>query len=120
MMKFVTFLGLLLAGAHAQQAANCEYQSLKCGSVLLAAPYSRQSLLLFDIINLLLLKSIGYTSAQLIAAVNDTASIPVLTTAELSATIFHCYDILGDLTGNSYCFAGCDTKPGTRNDQCIL
>jgi hypothetical protein len=40
MMKFVTFFGILLAGVHAQQAANCEYQSLKCGSVLLAAPYS--------------------------------------------------------------------------------
>ncbi|KAJ5620980.1 hypothetical protein N7510_004964 [Penicillium lagena] len=101
MMEFVTFFGFLLAGVHAQQAANCEYQSLKCGSVLLAAPY-------------------GYTSTQLLAAVNDTASIPILTTAQLSATLFHCYDILGDITGNSYCFAGCDTKPGTRNDQCIM
>ncbi|KAJ5831854.1 hypothetical protein N7474_000165 [Penicillium riverlandense] len=101
MMKFVTFFGILLAGVHAQQAANCLYQSLKCGSALLAPPYS-------------------YTPAQLIAAVNDTASIPILTTAQVSATLFHCYDILGDLTANSYCFAGCDTKAGTRNDQCIM
>jgi hypothetical protein len=38
-------LGLLLAGASAQQAANCEYQSFKCGSVLLAAPFSKQYLI---------------------------------------------------------------------------
>lgn len=31
---------LLLTGVQAQQAANCLYQSLKCGSVLLGAPYS--------------------------------------------------------------------------------
>ncbi|KAJ6002265.1 hypothetical protein N7522_007492 [Penicillium canescens] len=94
-------LGLLLAGASAQQAANCEYQSFKCGSVLLAAPFT-------------------YTTAQLTAAVNDTASIPALTTAQLSQSLFHCTDILGAITGNSYCFAGCDSKPGSRNDQCIL
>jgi hypothetical protein len=62
----------------------------------------------------------AYTDAQLTAAVNDTASIPALTPAQLSATLFHCTDILGTITGNAYCFAGCDTKPGTRNDQCIL
>jgi hypothetical protein len=38
-------LGLLLAGASAQQAANCDYQSFKCGSVLLAAPFSKQYLI---------------------------------------------------------------------------
>lgn len=38
--QFVVTIGLFLAGAQAQQAANCQYQSLKCGSVLLAAPYS--------------------------------------------------------------------------------
>jgi hypothetical protein len=26
---------------------------------------------------------------------------------------------LGAVTGNSFCFAGCDSKPGVRNDQCI-
>ncbi|KAJ5775370.1 uncharacterized protein N7511_000381 [Penicillium nucicola] len=94
-------LSLVLAGASAQQAANCAYQSLKCGSVLLAAPFS-------------------YTEAQLTAAVNDTASIPVLSSTQISQTLFHCTDILGTVTGNAYCFAGCDTKPGVRNDQCIL
>ncbi|KAJ5223388.1 hypothetical protein N7468_007930 [Penicillium chermesinum] len=94
-------IGLLCVGVHAQQAQNCVYQSLKCGSVLLATPYR-------------------YTAAQLQAAVNDTASIPPLGTAELSRTLYHCTDILGTITGNSYCFAGCDTKPGLRNDQCIL
>lgn len=62
----------------------------------------------------------GYTTAQLIAAINDTASIPILTVAEISQTLFHCTDILGTITGNSYCFAGCDSKAGTRNDQCIM
>ncbi|KAJ5626656.1 hypothetical protein N7528_004083 [Penicillium herquei] len=99
--KLVLSLGLFLAGVQAQQSVNCEYQSLKCGSVLLAAPYS-------------------YTEAQLVAAVNDTTSIPVISVAQLSQTLFHCTDILGTITGNAYCFAGCDTKPGTRNDQCIL
>lgn len=62
----------------------------------------------------------AYTDAQLTAAVNDTASIPSIDTAQLSQTLFHCTDIVGTLTANAYCFAGCDTKPGTRNDQCIL
>lgn len=62
----------------------------------------------------------GYTTAQLIAAINDTVSIPILTNAEISQTLFHCSDILGTITGNSYCFAGCDSKVGTRNDQCIM
>ncbi|KAJ5317793.1 hypothetical protein PENANT_c004G01684 [Penicillium antarcticum] len=94
-------LGLFMAGASAQQAANCQYQSLKCGSVLLAAPFT-------------------YTEAQLTAAINDTASIPELDTAQISQTLFHCTDILGTVTGNAFCFAGCDSKPGVRNDQCIL
>ncbi|KAJ5191930.1 uncharacterized protein N7498_010915 [Penicillium cinerascens] len=95
--KLIISTALLLAGAQAQQATNCEYQSLKCASVLLGTPYT-----------------------QLIAAVNDTVSIPPLTTAQISQCLFHCTDILGTITGNSYCFAGCDTKPGTRNDQCIM
>ncbi|KAJ5649328.1 uncharacterized protein N7484_003051 [Penicillium longicatenatum] len=99
--KLILSVGLLLAGVQAQQAVNCDYQSLKCGSVLLGAPYV-------------------YTPAQLVAAVNDTISIPALSTAEISQTLFHCTDILGAITGNAYCFAGCDTKPGVRNDQCIL
>ncbi|CAI7659093.1 unnamed protein product [Penicillium bialowiezense] len=99
--KVCVTIALFLAGAQAQQAANCQYQSLKCGSVLLAAPYS-------------------YTAEQLTAAVNDTVSIPPLSTAQLSATLFHCTDILGTITGNAYCFAGCDSKPGVRNDQCVL
>ncbi|KAJ5919659.1 hypothetical protein N7454_009494 [Penicillium verhagenii] len=99
--KIVLSVGLFLAAVQAQQASNCEYLSLKCGSVLLTAPYS-------------------YTEAQLIAAVNDTTSIPTLSPAQLSQTLFHCTDILGTITGNSYCFAGCDVKPGVRNDQCIL
>ncbi|KAJ5089098.1 hypothetical protein N7532_007782 [Penicillium argentinense] len=92
---------VLLAGAQAQQATNCEYQSLKCGSALLAAPFS-------------------YTEAQIAAAVNDTASIPPLTTDQLSQTLYHCTDILGTITGNAFCFAGCDVKGTTRNDQCIM
>lgn len=39
--KVCVTIALFLAGAQAQQAANCQYQSLKCGSVLLAAPYSK-------------------------------------------------------------------------------
>jgi hypothetical protein len=39
--KLAMTAGLLLAGAQAQQLANCEYQSLKCGSVLLAAPFGK-------------------------------------------------------------------------------
>ncbi|KAJ5894563.1 hypothetical protein N7495_006254 [Penicillium taxi] len=99
--KSVLSISLFLAGVQAQQAANCQYQSLKCGSALLAAPY-------------------GYTEAQLSAAVNDTASIPPISISQLSQTLFHCTDILGGITGNAFCFAGCDAKPGTRNDQCIL
>ncbi|KAJ5992207.1 hypothetical protein N7451_007931 [Penicillium sp. IBT 35674x] len=99
--KLILSVGLFLAGVQAQQTANCDYLSLKCGSALLAAPY-------------------GYTPAQLIAAVNDTASIPIISVAQLSQTLFHCTDILGAITGNSYCFAGCDVKAGVRNDQCIL
>jgi hypothetical protein len=43
--QFTIAMGLLLAGASAQQAANCNYQSLKCGSVLLAAPFCKQYLI---------------------------------------------------------------------------
>ncbi|KAJ5754388.1 hypothetical protein N7533_003931 [Penicillium manginii] len=102
-MLYKTSLSIacILLGTQAQQATNCQYQSLKCGSALLATPYS-------------------YTTAQLIAAINDTVSIPILTNAEISQTLFHCSDILGTITGNSYCFAGCDSKVGTRNDQCIM
>lgn len=39
--KLAVSIGLLLAGVQAQQAANCQYQSLKCGSVLLNPPYSK-------------------------------------------------------------------------------
>jgi len=39
--KLILSVGLFLAGVQAQQTANCEYQSLKCGSVLLAAPYGK-------------------------------------------------------------------------------
>ncbi|KAJ6110749.1 hypothetical protein N7486_002984 [Penicillium sp. IBT 16267x] len=99
--KLVLSVGLFLVGVQAQQTTNCDYQSLKCGSVLLGTGY-------------------GYTSAQLIAAVNDTASIPVISDTQLSQTLFHCTDIYGAITGNAYCFAGCDAKPGVRNDQCIL
>ncbi|KAJ5177186.1 uncharacterized protein N7482_003063 [Penicillium canariense] len=99
--KLALTIGLLLAGAQAQQATNCTYQSLKCGSVLLAPPFN-------------------YTTLQLTTAVNDTSSIPLVSTTDLSQTLFHCTDILGTITGNAYCFAGCDTKPGVRNDQCIL
>jgi hypothetical protein len=62
----------------------------------------------------------AYTEAQLIAAINDTLSIPAVSTAQLSTTLFHCTDILGSITGNAFCFAGCDIKLGTRNDQCIM
>ncbi|KAJ5398158.1 hypothetical protein N7509_006271 [Penicillium cosmopolitanum] len=99
--KTALSIACILVGTQAQQATNCQYQSLKCGSALLAAPYS-------------------YTTAQLIAAINDTASIPILTVAEISQTLFHCTDILGTITGNSYCFAGCDSKASTRNDQCSM
>ncbi|KAJ5536112.1 hypothetical protein N7513_009298 [Penicillium frequentans] len=99
--KLILSVGLFLAGVQAQQAANCDYLSLKCGSALLGAPYN-------------------YTTAQLVTAVNDTASIPIITVAQLSETLFHCTDILGAITGNAYCFAGCDTKAGVRNDQCIV
>lgn len=39
LIKIALSVGLLFAGAQAQQAANCVYQELKCGSVLLAAPF---------------------------------------------------------------------------------
>lgn len=117
--KVALSIGILLAGVQAQQAVNCVYQSLKCGSALLAAPFSKSEFSKhpnFTNIHHLL----GYTEAQLAAAVNDTASIPPLTAAQLSQTLFHCADILGTITGNAYCFAGCDSKPGIRNDQCVL
>lgn len=38
--KVALSLGLLFAGAQAQQAVNCNYQQLVCGSTLLVAPFS--------------------------------------------------------------------------------
>lgn len=81
--------------------------------------YVRQSNLPTSTRNVLSI-STAYTDAQLTAAVNDTASVPPLTLAQLSQTLFHCTDTLGTITANAYCFAGCDVKAGTRNSQCIL
>lgn len=39
--KVILFVGLFLAGVQAQQTANCDYLSLKCGSALLAAPFGK-------------------------------------------------------------------------------
>lgn len=33
-------IACILVATQAQQATNCQYQSLKCGSALLASPYS--------------------------------------------------------------------------------
>jgi hypothetical protein len=44
--KLILSVGLFLAVVQAQQAVNCDYQSLKCGSVLLGAPYGRTNYLL--------------------------------------------------------------------------
>lgn len=52
--------------------------------------------------------------------VNDTPSVPTNITGEqLNQVLYHCIDILGNITANAYCFAGCDAKSGDRNDQCI-
>ncbi|KAJ5776948.1 hypothetical protein N7520_000194 [Penicillium odoratum] len=107
--KLVLSVGVLLAGVQAQQAGNC----LKKTSAYVSDVMLKQSILTLNTI-------LAYTPAQLIAAVNDTVSIPQLSVTQLSQTLFHCTDILGGITGNAFCFAGCDTKPSVRNDQCIM
>ncbi|KAJ5894564.1 hypothetical protein N7495_006255 [Penicillium taxi] len=77
----------------------CIYQAEKCGYTLIAA--------------------YGYTVNELIAAVNQTASIPPITSDQLAQVIFHCENIYGALIGNSFCFNGClDSRNPTMDDDC--
>jgi hypothetical protein len=63
----------------------------------------------------------GYTNAELIAAVNQTASIPPISVAQLFQVIYRCEDIHGGIVGNSLCVDGCLATPDpTRDDQCKL
>lgn len=63
----------------------------------------------------------GYTVSELTAAVNDTPSIPPLSVAQLTQVIYHCEDILGNITGNAYCVNGCLPAPTlTEDDQCQI
>ncbi|KAJ5775371.1 uncharacterized protein N7511_000382 [Penicillium nucicola] len=79
----------------------CIYQSDKCGSTL-ATLY-------------------GYSVSELIAAVNQTSSIPQISLAQLFQVIYRCEDIYGGIVGNSLCIDGCiPANNPTRDDQCQL
>lgn len=55
------------------------------------------------------------------AAVNETPSIPPLQADQIPQAIFHCQDILGNITGNSYCINGClSALTLTMDDQCAV
>lgn len=63
----------------------------------------------------------GYTNAELIAAVNQTSTIPPLNTSQLLQVIYHCQDINGNIVGNSFCEEGClANSQATQDDQCKL
>ncbi|OGE56750.1 hypothetical protein PENARI_c002G02212 [Penicillium arizonense] len=63
----------------------------------------------------------GYSVSELIAAVNETSSIPQLSMAQLFQVIYRCEDIYGGIVGNSLCIDGCiPANNATRDDQCQL
>lgn len=111
----------------------CIYQSDKCGSTL-ATLYGTGlplPLIIYSIACLILSrygleialanKDLGYTNAELIAAVNQTPSIPPLTTTQLLQVIYRCEDILGTIVGNSFCVEECLASPSPlQDDQCRL
>ncbi|KAJ5626655.1 hypothetical protein N7528_004082 [Penicillium herquei] len=63
----------------------------------------------------------GYNLSELIAAVNSTPSIPTLTVAQIPQVVFHCEDIYGNITGNSFCINGCLASTSlTLDDECQI
>ncbi|OQD88188.1 hypothetical protein PENANT_c004G00721 [Penicillium antarcticum] len=90
----------LILGVNAY-TSPCIYQSDKCGATL-ATLY-------------------GYSVSELIAAVNQTSSIPPISMAQLFQVIYRCEDIFGSIVGNSLCIAGCiPANSPTHDDQCQL
>ena len=64
---------------------------------------------------------IGYSTSELIAAVNQTSSIPPVSIAQLYQVIYRCEDIHGGIVGNSLCIDGCiPANNVTHDDQCQL
>lgn len=56
---------------------------------------------------------------ELIAAVSQTPSIPPLQLPQLLQVLYHCQDIQGNLTSNSFCVNGCAATPRLlQHDQC--
>lgn len=63
----------------------------------------------------------GYNLTELANAVNETPSIPPLSAAQLLQVIYHCQDIYGNITGNSFCINGClGSLNLTTNDDCRI
>ena len=64
---------------------------------------------------------LGYTLSELALAVNQTPSIPPLTADQLPQVIYHCENIYGNLTGNSFCVNNCLASLSlTHDDECQL
>lgn len=97
----------------------CVYQAEKCGFTMISVygiPSLNRPVLARQIITLARLKL-----SELVAAVNETPSIPPLQADQIPQVIFHCQDILGNITGNSYCINGClSALTLTMDDQCAV
>lgn len=104
----------------------CVYQADKCGYTLMAVyGMSSNSVAIWACSPVRTPepnetdKISGYTMNELTAAVNQTPSIPPLNVPQLTQVIYHCDDILGNITGNTYCINGCLTAASLiENDQC--
>ncbi|KAJ5620981.1 hypothetical protein N7510_004965 [Penicillium lagena] len=68
-----------------------------------------------------LLPARRYTVAELVAAVNQTLTIPPLTSTQLLQVLYRCIDIKGSITGNSFCISECLASSNmTMDDQCSI
>lgn len=65
--------------------------------------------------------NLGYNMSELIAAVNSTPSIPPISAQQIPQVVFHCEDIYGNITGNSFCINGCLASQSlTTDDDCQI
>lgn len=67
---------IFLTGAYSQQATNCQYQSLKCGSALLAAPYSESSSRYQDVPHLQRLTTLMFQATPLLNSLQLSTILP--------------------------------------------
>jgi hypothetical protein len=120
-----TFVLLAFAlGIHGRALPKCQYQEYACGNDLSKRGIGTFSHSSFHLAAFFLIFELGYTNADLRAAIAKLPPgiiPPTLSNVQLLQVLYHCDDIYNSISGNAFCVSGCITISGSlANDQCYM